>query len=194
MGQRLLANAPARGVQKLHKRPRYVAWFIPLDSLCCVRHSPKNPYTSYTGKMLRRQADAAHKRLGGRTHASIKNQKQRPPLQTNFPKSGVDALFLQENRKRGEDKATLRISDAVEERLLPPLIVIDAAEELQRWQDPASLNTLLRFFVGITSERRQAHVVLVSSDPKMQSWLEESERLCAFRSGCVSAVLILMAC
>lgn len=102
------------------------------------------------------------------------------------------ALFLQENRRRGEGKATLRISDAVEERLLPPVIVIDAAEELQRWQDPASLNTLLRFFVGITSERRQAHVVLVSSDPKMQSWLEESERFrhssCWVRFG----VLILL--
>lgn len=78
---------------------------------------------------------------------------------------------------RAGGRQMLRISDTVEERLLPPVICIDAAEELMRWPDPASLATLLRFLVGISSERRQAHVVLVTSDAKMQTWLKESKHL-----------------
>ena len=53
-----------------------------------------------------------------------------------------------------------------------PVIIIDEANELMKWEDMKTLTALLNFFVYLTKEEQLAHVVLATSDTFLTQWLE----------------------
>ena len=58
-----------------------------------------------------------------------------------------------------------------------PPIIIDEANKLTSWSvtHPEELRTLLSFFVAVTKEQNTTHVVLMTSDYALISWLEKGE-------------------
>ncbi|KAL4539599.1 hypothetical protein Ndes2526A_g02626 [Nannochloris sp. 'desiccata'] len=58
-----------------------------------------------------------------------------------------------------------------------PVIVIDEANDLMDWKEPdplqPELKQLLAFLIGISKQKRQAHVILATSDYFLANWLTQ---------------------
>ena len=57
-----------------------------------------------------------------------------------------------------------------------PVIVIDEANALMKWNDTKSLEQLLAFFVYLTKQEQLAHVILATSDTFLTQWLDNGAR------------------
>jgi hypothetical protein len=56
-----------------------------------------------------------------------------------------------------------------------PVIIVDEANELMSWQDahPTDLKNLLSFFVSVSKQSGQCHVVLATSEYGFLDWLSQ---------------------
>ena len=52
-----------------------------------------------------------------------------------------------------------------------PVIIIDEANRLSAWENKASLEQLLAFFVYLSKQEQLAHVILATSDAFFTQWL-----------------------
>ena len=57
----------------------------------------------------------------------------------------------------------------------PPVLIIDEANQLMQWQNtsPAELAGLLSFFVRLTKQSGECHVIMVTSDDGYQALLSQ---------------------
>ncbi len=58
-----------------------------------------------------------------------------------------------------------------------PVIIIDEANALMKWEDEKSLSALLSFFVYLTKQEQLTHVIFATSDTFLTQWLESGARL-----------------
>jgi hypothetical protein len=57
-----------------------------------------------------------------------------------------------------------------------PIFVIDEANALMKWEDAASRETLLTFFVRLTQQEQLEHVILATGDTILTQWLRSGAR------------------
>ncbi|KAG7671511.1 hypothetical protein NADE_000850 [Nannochloris sp. 'desiccata'] len=81
----------------------------------------------------------------------------------------------------GKLEPTINKVDKILEALQPlprkPVIVIDESNDLMDWKEPdplqPELKRLLAFLIGISKQKRQAHVILATSDYFLANWLTQ---------------------
>ncbi|KAG7673868.1 hypothetical protein KSW81_007051 [Nannochloris sp. 'desiccata'] len=159
--------------------------FLKIDARFTPVRSPDEVSKALVSKLDTVKIERIKNSIGRNRFISLLTSlKIKVKLSSSLPffKSDLEAELAKELREdEGKLEPTINKFDKILEALQPlprkPVIVIDEANDLMDWKEPdplqPELKQLLAFLIGISKQKRQAHVVLATSDYFLANWLTQ---------------------